>query len=206
MRRRGKKRGNYAFIDSQNLNLGTQKMGWKMDWAKFRKYLQDKYGVTKAYMFIGYVPEYEDMYNQLHEIGYLIVLKPTVGSLDVDEKKSEDTQQTGSAARHDEAQGDSEEQSDAARKPAVKGNIDAELVLYAMKEINNYDKALVVSGDGDFYCLVEYLAEQKKLLHLMAPNWQYSSLLKPYESYIIRLDKERGNLAYHDRRKTRAAK
>jgi hypothetical protein len=43
----------YAFIDSQNLNVSTQKFGWKMDWQKFRKFLADKYGVTKAYMFIG---------------------------------------------------------------------------------------------------------------------------------------------------------
>ena len=47
----------YAFIDSQNLNLGTQRMGWKMDWRKFRKFLRDKYGVSQAYMFIGYMHE-----------------------------------------------------------------------------------------------------------------------------------------------------
>src|SRR5438270_1884497 len=67
----------YAFIDSQNLNVGTQKFGWKMDWQKFRKFLADKYGVTKAFMFIGYVPEFEPLYEQLHEAGYAIVLKPT---------------------------------------------------------------------------------------------------------------------------------
>jgi uncharacterized LabA/DUF88 family protein len=65
-----------------------------------------------------------------------------------------------------------------------------------MKEINNYDKAIIVSGDGDFYCLVEYLAEKNKLLHLITPNWQYSSLLKPYEKYILQLDKQRRQLAY----------
>ena len=67
----------FAFIDSQNLNVGTQKFGWKMDWQKFRKFLADKYGVQKAFMFIGYVPEFEAMYEQLHEAGYMIVLKPT---------------------------------------------------------------------------------------------------------------------------------
>src|SRR6266480_2650878 len=67
----------FAFIDSQNLNLGVQKLGWKMDWRKFRQFLADKYGVTKAYMFIGYVPEFESMYEQLHQSGYSVVLKPT---------------------------------------------------------------------------------------------------------------------------------
>ena len=51
----------YAFIDSQNLNMGTQKVGWKMDWRKFRQFLKDKYGVSKAYMFIGHMPEHEDL-------------------------------------------------------------------------------------------------------------------------------------------------
>ncbi len=67
----------YAFIDSQNLNVGVQKYGWKMNWVKFRQFLADKYGVDKAYMFIGYVPEFEHMYEQMHEAGYAVVLKPT---------------------------------------------------------------------------------------------------------------------------------
>ncbi|HYT02488.1 MAG TPA: hypothetical protein VEL70_06225, partial [Candidatus Acidoferrum sp.] len=45
----------FAFIDSQNLNLGVQSQGWKLDWRKFRQYLHNKYGVTKAYLFIGQV-------------------------------------------------------------------------------------------------------------------------------------------------------
>lgn len=48
---------NYAFIDSQNLNLGIQDLGWKIDYGKFRIYLKEKYGAVKAYMFIGYLPE-----------------------------------------------------------------------------------------------------------------------------------------------------
>ena len=75
--RRKPQKGVYAFIDSQNLNVGVQKFGWKMDWKKFRQFLTDKYGVTKAYMFIGYVPEFENMYEQLHQAGYAVVLKPT---------------------------------------------------------------------------------------------------------------------------------
>lgn len=180
---------NYAFIDSQNLNLGTQKMGWKMDWRKFRQYLHDKYGVTQAYMFIGYMAENEAMYEQLHELGYLIVLKPTVGMND--EKKPENAEQPEPGKDKPAEE----------HKLPVKGNIDADLVLHAMKELPHYDKAIIVSGDGDFYGLIEYLAGQGKLLQLMTPNWQYSSLLKPFENYIVRLDKERGALAYRDHRR-----
>lgn len=192
MRRRGKQRGVYAFIDSQNLNLGTQKMGWKMDWKKFRKFLADKYGVTRAFMFIGYVPEFEEMYEQLHQSGYAVVLKPTV---DMNKPRSEDREQ-GSENGTDTKEKPEE------KKP-VKGNIDADLVLWAMKEMPNYAKAIIISGDGDFYTLAEYLVSQGKLLNLMTPNWQYSSLLKPYESYIIRIDQYRRELAYRDYRKPR---
>jgi len=176
----------YAFIDSQNLNLGTQRMGWKLDWRKFRQYLKDKHGVTKAYMFIGYMSENESLYEYMHELGYLVVLKPTV---DVSNKPPADGDKSASAEDKDKD------------KPQVKGNVDAELVLYAMKELPNYSKAIIVSGDGDFFSLAEYLEEQGKLAHILTPNWQYSSLLKVFEPKIIRLDQMRRQLSYHDRKK-----
>jgi len=167
-----KKKHNYAFIDSQNLNLGTQRAGWKMDWKKFRIFLREKYDVEQAYMFIGYMPENEDLYTQMHDAGYLVALKPTLDMfIDPDSDKKED-------------------------KPPTKGNVDTELVMYAMKEMPSYDKAIIVSGDGDFYSLVEYLNDRNKLLHIMTPNWKYSTLLKPFEDYIIRLDTLKRELAY----------
>jgi len=188
MPRKRKPSATYAFIDSQNLNLGTQRMGWKMDWRRFRQFLRDEYGAINAYMFIGYMSENEQLYEYMHELGYLVVLKPTV---DVAAKPSLlDEKETGGPRT-----------AEAKEKPQVKGNVDAELVLYAMKELPNYDQAIIVSGDGDFLGLAEYLDEQGKLACIMTPNWQYSSLLKPLESKIIRLDKKRRQLAYHDRRR-----
>lgn len=183
----GNKQNNYAFIDSQNLNLGTQRVGWKLDWRKFRKYLKDKHNVTSAYMFIGYMVENESLYEYMHELGFLVVLKPTVdvSAPSQKEQKNDDPKKSG-------------EEKD---KPIVKGNVDAELVLYALKEMPNYDKAIIVSGDGDFFSLAEYLEEQGKLEHILTPNWQYSTLLKAFENKIIRLDQMRKQLAYHDRKK-----
>jgi len=51
----------------------------------------------------------------------------------------------------------------------VKGNCDAELVLQAMIDLNNYEKVVIVSSDGDFYCLVNYLREKNKLECVLAP-------------------------------------
>jgi len=56
---------NYAFIDSQNIHLGFQRLGWKLDWCRFRVYLREKYGVGTAYLFIGYLPENQELYRSL---------------------------------------------------------------------------------------------------------------------------------------------
>lgn len=190
MRRRFKRSNVYAFIDSQNLNITVQRNGWKMDWKKFRQFLQDKYGANEAYMFIGYMPEYESLYEQMHNAGYKIVLKPT---FDMTRPRVENEGQR--------SENGNQSQDDKDKKP-VKGNIDADMVLWAMKEMKNYDKALIVSGDGDFYSLVEYLAEQGKLLKVLTPGSHYSGLYNKYDDYIERLDHYKNQLAYYDRHKS----
>lgn len=175
----------YAFIDSQNLNIGTQKFGWKMNWARFRQFLAEKYGVEKAYMFIGYIPENEDLYEKMHEAGYMIVLKPT---FDVTKPRAE-----------------GDEAKEAEEKP-VKGNIDADLVLWAMKEMPNYHQAIIVSGDGDFFSLIEYLEGKGRLKNILTPSGHYSQLYNQYEKYVVRLDQFRRELAYRDHKKRAAAK
>ena len=154
---------NYAFINSQNLNLSIRKQGWVLDFRKFRRYLKDKYEVTKAFLFIGYVYENQDLYTNLQKDGYILIFKPTLRL------------QTGK----------------------VKGNVDAELVLHAMIEYEHYDKALIVTGDGDFYCLVDYLFKNDKLLKLMIPNKnKFSSLFRKMMPRIVFMNNLRGKLEY----------
>ena len=169
----------YAFIDSQNLNLGVQKMGWHLDWRKFYTLLQSKYNVSKAYLFIGYLAENEAMYDQLKAQGYEIVHKPILEPKSVTEAMDGYGEELVKLTR-----------------PPVKGNVDAELVLYAMKEMSNYKKAIIVSGDGDFFSLAEYLDGKKRLAHIITPNWQYSMLLKAFEDKIVRIDQLRRQLEY----------
>lgn len=159
----------YAFIDSQNLNLGTSKdifhggkliyKGWKLDFKKFRRYLTDKFRVDKAFLCIGYIKENEKLYDQLKSYGYNLVFKPTVK----------------------DSQGKS------------KGNVDAELVLHAAAiEFPEYNEAVVVSGDGDFYCLYEFLEKNKKLFKIIIPNRKSeSSLLKQFQNYKVFLIRDR---------------
>jgi len=171
MKQRKRRSTIYAFIDSQNLNLGTSKniyknrrliyRGWKLDFKKFRCYLNDKFRIKKAFLFIGYVKQNQKLYKKLKSYGYELIYKPTV--------------------------------KDNFGKP--KGNIDAELVLYsAAIEFTNYDKAVIVSGDGDFYCLYKYLKKKGKLLNIIIPNAKSeSSLLREFQKYktFIIFEKEK---------------
>lgn len=150
-------KSNYAFIDSQNLNLGIRSKGWKLDFKKFRIYLNDKYNVKKAFLFIGYVSTNESLYTKLQKFGYILIFKPTLEITSKGRKR-------------------------------IKGNVDGELILHTMIEIERFDKAVIVSGDGDFHCLVEYLDSKNKLKGLLVPNRSFSSLLKKFNDNITRLD------------------
>ena len=155
---------NYAFIDSQNLNLGVKSQGWNLDFARFRQFLKDKYRVQKVYLFIGFVPGNQMLYTELQKAGYICIFKPTL-----------------------EIKKDGEIR--------VKGNVDAELVLHAMIEYSNYEKAVIVSGDGDFYCLIEYLIKQNKLLKIIVPNTRFSSLLRKFSYFIVNIQLFKKKLA-----------
>ncbi len=151
---------NYAFIDSTNLHLGIQSQGWTLDYARFRRYLTDKFHVCKAFLFLGHVPTNQDLYKSLQEYGYILIFKPTL-----------------------------------IIKGKVKGNADAELVLQAMIEYPNYDKAVIVTGDGDFQCLVKHLRNQNKLLKLIVPDERnYSSLLRGFTPYMMSMNRLREKL------------
>ena len=154
---------NYAFIDSQNLNLSTRDQGWQIDFKRFRKYLEDKYCVKRALIFIGYIPTNQNLYTSLQEYGYLLIFKPTLSL----------------------------------PGGKVKGNIDAELVLHAMIEYANYDKAVIVTGDGDFHCLIEYFKRQSKLERLIIPNrYKFSSLLRKFAKDMVFMSDLRVKLEY----------
>ena len=69
------KKENYAFVDTQNVHLGVKDLGWGIDWKRFRVYLRDKYNVSVAYLFVGYVEKYINIYTSLQKSGYIIVFK-----------------------------------------------------------------------------------------------------------------------------------
>lgn len=157
----------YAFIDSQNLNLGVRNdvvnnrgkivyKGRKLDYRRFRHYLREKYGVSHAYLFIGFVPTNNGLYTALQRAGFTLIFKTVALYTDDDGKE------------------------------VPKGNVDTDIVLYAAAvEFNNYDQAVFVSGDGDFLSLYEFMQEKGKLLRIIVPNrHRYSRLLNAFRDKL----------------------
>jgi len=54
----------------------------------------------------------------------------------------------------------------------IKGNCDAELVLQAVRDYyeGNFDKSVIVSSDGDFGCLIQFLQENGVLEIVLSPR------------------------------------
>jgi len=144
---------NIAFIDGQNLHLGTREDSWKIDFAKFKIYLKEKYRVSNAYYFIGYKTEkYNEIYFHLEKAGFILIFK---------EHNKESF----------------------AKK---KGNVDTDIVFEIMKNLvdnTNFNKIILVSGDGDYKKLVDYLIHKDKFEKILFPNRKFvSSLYKKLET------------------------
>ncbi len=69
---------NVAYIDGANLHRGVKSMGWKLDYTRFRVWLKDKYKIERAYIFIGLIPAYKDLYKYLQESGFILVYKEVI--------------------------------------------------------------------------------------------------------------------------------
>ncbi len=72
------KENNFAYIDGANLHRGVESSRWKLDYRRFRVWLFEKYAIQKAYLFIGLIPKYGDLYKYLQECGYTLVFKEVV--------------------------------------------------------------------------------------------------------------------------------
>ena len=157
---------NFAYIDGANLYNGIAGFGWKLDYARFRVWLSEKYKVKTAYFFIGIglIPKYKELYKYLQESGFTLVFKEVVYDGD--------------------------------GKP--KGNCDADLVLQTACDAyeNKFEKAIIVSSDGDYASLVKFLKKRGKLKTILSPHTKdlCSILLKRINISIAYLDDQRSIL------------
>ena len=142
------KNKNIAFIDGQNLYLGTKEIDLNIDFKRFRIYLKDKYKIDEAYYFLGFIKDSEnELYSNLQKAGFIVIFK-----------------------EHSELMAGNK-----------KGNVDVEIVFEIMKKLleeeKDFNKILLVSGDGDYKKLVDYLIKKDRFLKILFPNRKFASSL-----------------------------
>ena len=153
---------NQAFIDGQNLRVSTMNASpsWNVDLKRFRVFLSEKYKVNEAYYFIG-------AFDPKNQDLYDALQK--YGYIVVFREHAE------SSLSH------------------KKGNVDTDIVFSVMKKLverEKFNKVILVSGDGDYWRMVDYLIKKNKFEKLLVPNKHtLSSLYRKrtpdiYRSYL----------------------
>jgi uncharacterized LabA/DUF88 family protein len=140
-------KSNIAFIDGQNLHLGTKESGWAIDHTRFRTYLLEKYAIAEAYYFLGFVSEEEqDLYDKLQKAGFILSFREHSSAL----------------------------------RGFKKGNVDSDIIFALMRKLvenEPFDEVFIVSGDGDYKKMVDYLVKKRKFGKMLFPNRQFASSL-----------------------------
>ncbi len=144
---------NIAFIDGQNLYFGSKDDGWAIDHIKLRIYLKEKYDITTAYYFLGYSTEKERGLYANLENAGFTLIFKEHNPVMIGRKK---------------------------------GNVDTDIVFEVLKKLidePDFNKIILVSGDGDYKKLVDYLLKKNKLAKVLFPNKKFaSSLYKQFGS------------------------
>ncbi len=141
---------NLAFVDGQNLYMNTAKREtnpWVVNLARFRIYLEKKYNVGNAYYHLGYVHE---EYQELYE----------------------EIQKAGFILIF--------KQHSSAMLGKKKGNVDSDIIFSIMKRLykkEDFEKVVLVSGDGDYKMLVDFLIEENRFEKILFPDRKYRSSL-----------------------------
>lgn len=130
--------------------MGTAKREygkWRIDLERFRVYLEKKYYVEKAYYFLGCIQKEN---QDLYE----------------------EIQSAGFVLVFREH--------NTAMLGKKKGNVDSDIIFSIMKKLykkESFNKILLVSGDGDYKQLVDFLIEEKRFGKILFPNKKFASSL-----------------------------
>lgn len=163
----------FTFIDASNLFYGGQKsLGWKIDYQKLLDYLRKKYDTAHAFYFGGV---------EIHDFAFDYLSNDTVSIAELErhliglvENKGEmlDDAMLLLISRHlKRARFYLKLQKfgyDLRLKPVKfyeqddgtikrKANCDVDMAFYLMREKDNFDRVIILSGDGDFLPVLKYL-------------------------------------------------
>lgn len=174
----------YAFIDASNLFYGGEKsLGWKIDYQKLLNYLNDKYKVSNVFYFGGV---------EIHKFEFNYLQNETVPIQDLEKYLFKIIENEGNKLNEADLLLLSRhlqrvkfylklqdfgyslflkpvklyDQEDGGTKR--KANCDVDMAFHLMKEKDNFDRAIILSGDGDFLPALKYLKNQKKEIIILA--------------------------------------
>ena len=174
----------FTFIDASNLFYGGEKsLGWKIDYQKLLKYLKDKYKISKALYFGGV---------EIHKFNFDYLKNDTVPLIEIEKYLADaiknhsnklneaDLMLLGRHLQRVRFYSKLEQfgfelylkpvklydQDDGTTKR--KANCDVDMAFYLMKEKDNFDRVIVLSGDGDFLPVFKYLNNQGKEIIILA--------------------------------------
>lgn len=173
-----------AFIDAANLFYGgTKSLGWKIDYKKLLGYLKEKYGVKKAYYFAGVeIHDFHFDYLKYDTVPLDKLVKHLKTSIKSKGKRMDDAklilidrhmqrirfylnlEKFGYNLRLKQVK--LYYLPDGTTKK--KANCDVDMAFYLMKEKDNFDRVVILSGDGDFLPVLKYLKKEKKEVIILA--------------------------------------
>ncbi|MBI4066876.1 NYN domain-containing protein [Candidatus Gottesmanbacteria bacterium] len=174
----------YAFIDASNLFYGGEKsLGWKIDYSKLIKYLRKKYEVSHAFYFGGVeIHGYQHDYLKYETVPIILLEKKLVDYIKKQGKQLNEAQllllskhlqrirfyikleQFGYKLLLKPVKLYHLEDGSTQRK----ANCDVDMAFYLMKEKDNFNRVLVLSGDGDFLPVLKYLRKTGKVVIVLA--------------------------------------
>lgn len=143
---------NFAFIDGTNLHLTYANLDWRLDYAKLREYLSKKFNITVAYYFLGNNNNNADLHKDLESWDYSLKLKDPIYHV-TDEEYCPYCQKVIAPGLS-----------------KMKADCDSFLTLTVISDLHLYDKAVIITSDGDFDELVKMLFRQGKLRMVFAPS------------------------------------
>ncbi len=142
---------NYAYIDGANLHYTYENMEWDVDYERLLIYLRKRLNVNVAYYFIGDTDNNKDLYTNLDSYGYTLRLKKASPYITADDICPYCNKSIRPAMQR------------------YKADVDSFLTIQVMLDINNFDKAVIISSDGDYDELVKRLIQRDKFRLLFAP-------------------------------------
>ena len=159
-----------VYIDGSNIFHAQKKLGWLLDWAKIKKYLEADYEILEWRYYIGVKDGDEGMagfLRYLNAIGIKAVTKPLKKiALDLGDSRAKLTGQNH----------------------IYKANLDIEITVDILLDMGEVKELILFSGDSDFAYLIKRLRDLGKRVTIYSSRKTISWELKLEAAKVIYIE------------------